>query len=115
MLFATHYLAEADEQADRVVLNRGRVVADGSAAEVKSVVSSRLVSATLPAADAGRLRLLPGVDDVTVHGSTVQLRCSDSDAALRALLAAYPRAEHPEVTGADLTAAFLTLTGGADE
>ncbi len=39
MLFATHYLEEAQEFADRVVLMRsGRITADGSVAEVRATV-----------------------------------------------------------------------------
>ena len=42
MLFATHHLAEADEIADRVVvLNHGKVVADGPGATLKAAVATR--------------------------------------------------------------------------
>ncbi len=74
VLFATHYLEEADAYADRVVLvSRGRIVADGTAAEVKALSSGRLVTATLPGADdhLAQLRALPGVDDVELRGDTV--------------------------------------------
>ena len=55
ILFATHYLEEADAYADRIVLvSHGRIVADGSAAQVKNLASGRLVRATLPDADRGR-------------------------------------------------------------
>ena len=48
VLFATHYLEEADAYADRVVLiSHGRVVADGSAAEVRNLAAGRVVTATL--------------------------------------------------------------------
>ena len=51
VLFATHYLEEADLYADRVVLVRhGRIVADGTAAEIKAMASGRTVRATLPGA-----------------------------------------------------------------
>ncbi|MGH3096706.1 MAG: ABC transporter ATP-binding protein, partial [Streptosporangiales bacterium] len=47
VLFATHYLEEADEQADRIVMIRaGRIVADGSTTEIKSIVTERLIRAT---------------------------------------------------------------------
>src|SRR5919199_1504131 len=47
VLFATHYLDEADAYADRIVLvSGGRVVADGTAAEIKALSAGRLVSAT---------------------------------------------------------------------
>ncbi len=52
VIFATHYLEEADAYADRVVfVRRGRIVADGTAAEVKALASGRTVRATLPGAD----------------------------------------------------------------
>src|SRR6478735_3441378 len=60
VLFATHYLEEADEYADRIVLmSRGRIVADGTPAEIKNLVSGRVVRATLPGADAVALAALP--------------------------------------------------------
>jgi ABC-2 type transport system ATP-binding protein len=111
VLFATHYLEEADAYADRVVLlARGRVVADGPATAIKAVVGGRTVRCTLPGADLAALRRLPGVTAADAHGDVVTLRCSDSDAALRALLAAEPAARDVEVAGADLEDAFLSLT-----
>ena len=43
------------------------------------------------------------------------LNCSDSDAALRALLPAFPDARDIEVSGAGLEEAFLQLTADADK
>jgi ABC-2 type transport system ATP-binding protein len=111
VLFATHYLAEAEEFADRVVLLRaGRVVADGSVASVRALVAGRVVSATLPGADMRDLRALPGVTGVRVEGSRIHLTCTDSDAALRALLPAYPAARDVEVSAHGLEDAFVALT-----
>ena len=116
VLFATHYLEEADAYADRVVLlARGRVVADGPATAVKAVVGGRTIRLTLPGADPALLAALPGVTAVDVHGAAVALRCADSDAALRALLASEPAARDVEVAGADLEDAFLTLTADRTE
>ncbi|MBX6748221.1 MAG: ABC transporter ATP-binding protein [Micromonosporaceae bacterium] len=112
VLFATHYLDEADAYADRIVLLRsGRVVADGSAAQVKAVASGRTIRATLPGADAAALAALPGVDSVDIHGDTIVLTCRDSDAALRKLLAG-TAARDIEVTAQNLEDAFLALTVG---
>src|SRR5690349_1586059 len=87
VLFATHYLDEADAYADRVVLMRaGTVIADGTPAHIKSLVSGRTIRATVPGAHLGELAGLPGVDRAEARGSTVLLTCTDSDAALRALL-----------------------------
>jgi ABC-2 type transport system ATP-binding protein len=113
VLFATHYLEEADEHADRIVLLRsGRVVADGSITEIKQLARGRTIRATLTGADTATLAGLPGVEHAERHGETVVLSCTDSDAALRALLSAEPEARHVEVSGADLTDAFLSLTKG---
>ena len=92
------------------LLARGRVVADGPATAIKAVVGGRTVRCTLPGADLAALRRLPGVTAVEAHGDGVTPRCTDSDAALRALLAAEPAARDIEVAGADLEAAFLSLT-----
>jgi len=111
VLFATHYLEEADQYADRVVLlARGRVVADGPATAIKAVVGGRTIRATLPGADPDALRALPGVTSVEVHGDAVSVRSTDSDGALRALLSAQLAAHDVEVAGADLEEAFLSLT-----
>ena len=112
VLFATHFLEEADRFADRIVLMAGgRIVADGSATEIKSVVDVRTIRATLPEVSDEELLGLPGVVAVERHGDSVVLSCTDSDAALRALLGAYDRARHLEVLGAGLDEAFLRLTG----
>jgi ABC-2 type transport system ATP-binding protein len=111
ILFATHYLAEADEFADRVVLMaQGRIVADGPATAVKAVVGGRTIRATLPGGDPLRLGALPGVTAVETRGDAVLIRAADSDAALRALLATEPAARDIEITGADLEDAFIALT-----
>jgi ABC-2 type transport system ATP-binding protein len=115
ILFATHYLGEADEFADRVVLMaHGRIVADGPATAVKSVVGGRTIRCTLPGADPDRLHALPGVTAVEVHGDAVLVRAAESDAALRALLATEPAARDIEVTGADLEDAFIVLTSSTE-
>jgi ABC-2 type transport system ATP-binding protein len=111
VLFATHYLEEADANADRIVLlARGRVVADGPATQIKATVDVRRIRCTLADPDTERLARLPGVRSVDVHGDSVTLACSDADTALRALLAAEPSARDFEVSGADLEDAFLALT-----
>ena len=61
VIFATHYLEEADAYADRIVLMaRGRVVADGPATEIKARVGGRTIRATLPGADLAHSLRLPG-------------------------------------------------------
>jgi ABC-2 type transport system ATP-binding protein len=116
VLFATHYLEEADTYADRAVLMaHGRVVADGPTTEIKAMVGSRVIRATLPGASLDALGALPGVAHVERRGEAVVLSCSDSDAAIRGLLADFPDARDIEISGAGLEQAFLQLTGTEDE
>ncbi len=111
VLFATHYLEEADAYADRIVLMaRGSIVADGPPTEIKAMVGSRTIRATLPHAAAEELERLPGVTRAELRGESVILVCSDSDRAIRALLERFPAARDLEVTGAGLEEAFLQLT-----
>jgi ABC-2 type transport system ATP-binding protein len=116
IVFATHYLEEADDFADRAVLMaHGRVVADGPTTEIKARVGSRTIRTTLPDVEEAALRALPGVASVERRGAAVTLRCADSDAAIRALLAGFPAASDIEISGAGLEEAFLELTGGEDD
>jgi ABC-2 type transport system ATP-binding protein len=114
VLFATHYLEEADAYADRIVLvSRGRVVADGTAAQIKALSSGRRLTATwadITTPDAAALRALPGVDDVELRGDTVLIAARDSDAVARHLLTATP-ARDLQITSRGLEDAFLALTG----
>ena len=111
VVFATHYLEEADDFADRAVLMAsGQIVADGPPTEIKARVGTRVIRATLPGADERALASLPGVTSAERHGNSVVLRCSDSDTAIRSLLASYPDARDIEINGADLEEAFLELT-----
>jgi ABC-2 type transport system ATP-binding protein len=111
VLFATHYLEEADAYADRAVLMaHGRVVADGPTNEIKARVGTRTIRATLPGADTDALAELPGVSGVERRGEAVVLSCADSDAAIRALLDGYPQSRDIEIQAAGLEQAFLELT-----
>ncbi len=111
VIFATHYLEEADAFADRIVLlARGQIVADGPATEIKAKVGGRTIRATLPGAAVPQLAALPGVISADRRGDGVILTCRDAETALRALLDLFPAAHDVEVRGAGLEEAFLALT-----
>ena len=111
VLFATHYLDEADEVADRiVVLTEGRLVADGSGAQIKARVAGRTIAVATAGLDPAAVAALPGVLKTEVVGSRLLVHAADSDAALRGLLRAFPQARDIEVTSAKLEDAFLALT-----
>lgn len=114
VMFATHYLDEADSYADRIVLLRqGEIVADGSTADVKNMASGRSVRATLPNADRDALAAIQGVVSVEVRGDTVLIACSDSDAVARHLLTE-TAATNLEITANTLEAAFVALTADVE-
>jgi ABC-2 type transport system ATP-binding protein len=115
VLFATHYLEEADQYADRIVLMRkGRIVADGTGSQIKALAAGRTVRATLEEPDHRALARLDGVDSVEVRGDTVLLHARDTDAVARYLLT-QTGARDLEITARGIEEAFLTLTGDADE
>jgi ABC-2 type transport system ATP-binding protein len=112
VVFATHYLEEADTYADRIVLMaRGRIVADGPATEIKATVGLHTIKATLPDVSMLALTALAGVQSGERRGEAVVLHCTDSDAAIRALLSDFPAASDISIAGAGLEEAFLLLTG----
>jgi ABC-2 type transport system ATP-binding protein len=112
VLFATHYLEEADAIADRVlVLHRGRLLADGTAAEIKAKAGARRISFDLEGTiDEAPLRTLPFLTSVDVSGQTVRIQSSDADATVHALygLGLFPR--NLEVAGLGLEQAFVAIT-----
>jgi len=115
VIFATHYLEEADAYADRVVfVRRGQIVADGTASEVKALAAGRTVRATLPGADLAGLQRITGVETAEVRGDSVYLHGRDTDAIARHLLTTTP-ARDLEITSRNLEEAFLTLTADAPE
>ncbi|WP_161167236.1 ABC transporter ATP-binding protein [Streptomyces sp. SID5910] len=116
VLFATHYLEEADAIADRVlVLHRGRLLADGTAAEIKARAGARRISFDLDGAiDEQPLRALPFLTSLTVSGQTVRIQSSDADATVHAAygLGLYPR--NLEVAGLGLEQAFVAITAAEE-
>ena len=113
VLFATHYLEEADAYADRVVLMRqGQIVADGTSAQIRALSAGRTVRATLPGASEAELAGIVGADSVELRGDTVLIHATDSDAVARYLLTSTP-AKDLEIIARGIEDAFLALTGDA--
>jgi ABC-2 type transport system ATP-binding protein len=94
IVFATHYLAEADAFADRTVLMaRGRIMADGPTAEVRAAYGGHTVTFRPPADVMGAR----GIDQAWLD----DVRKAVAPLGIDGL----------EVAGASLEAAFLALTG----
>jgi ABC-2 type transport system ATP-binding protein len=114
VMFATHYLEEADQYADRIVLiSKGRIVADGTGSEIRALAAGRTVRATVDGFTAeteARLRAVGGIDGIDVRGEQVVVHTKESDAVARFLLTETP-ARDLEIMSKNLEEAFLSLTG----
>ncbi|MGO4228517.1 ABC transporter ATP-binding protein [Arthrobacter sp. YAF34] len=110
VIFATHYLDEADAYADRIIMiRRGRIVADGTAAEIKALAAGRTVRATVADLDQAAVAAVDGVDSVALRGGQLTVRTRNSDAVARYLLTRTDAVDL-EITSHNLEDAFLALT-----
>ena len=113
VLLTTHYLEEADALADRIVMiGAGRVIAEGTPAEIKARVVGRKVRCrtALSAAEVAALPGVRGAGDVRRVGELTELFTAEAERAVFELLRRDPSLSALEVRGADLEEAFLTLT-----
>jgi ABC-2 type transport system ATP-binding protein len=94
ILLTTHYLEEADRLASRLaIVDRGRIVAEGSPDELKGELRGDSIHVHLRDADAnGRvhaaLERVAGVHELSVDGHTLRARADEGAAAVQAVLAA---------------------------
>ena len=110
VLLTTHYLEEADALASRVVvINKGRIVANGSPAEIKRQTSGRKVRCATALSPA-EVRSLRTVTQISNAAGLLEIQTTDSDALVRELLRLDPTLTNLEVTTAGLEEAFLALT-----
>jgi len=113
VVFATHYLEEADAIADHIlVLQNGRIIADGSASSIKAKAGGRSVRFCGHNPEQASLAALPGVTAVEIQGDQVRLITSDSDATVRALVGSGQPFRDLEVGGGGLEEAFIHLVRG---
>jgi ABC-2 type transport system ATP-binding protein len=111
LLFATHYLEEADQAADRIlVINKGRLLADGTPGEIKARAGAKRISFRLDQVNEAFLLGLPALVNLEIRHDLVQIQSSDSDRTLYALLGAGCRPREIEVSSLGLEQAFLAIT-----
>jgi len=118
VLLTTHYLEEADALAHRIiVLNKGKVVCEGTPAQVKSMGSgSSGTQQTLKiircatTLTAQHLEAMPGVTHVELLGTLTSITSSQPEATLREMLALDQQLHSLEVQSPLLEDAFLALT-----
>jgi ABC-2 type transport system ATP-binding protein len=115
VLLTTHYLEEADALADRIVLiNRGRIIAEGTPAEIKARAAGRKIRCrtSLPLE---QIAAFAGVHGARRDGELTELFAADAEPVIRELLGRDPALSALEVRGADLEEAFLALTGAEEK
>jgi ABC-2 type transport system ATP-binding protein len=104
ILLTTHYMEEADQLASQVaIVDRGRVVAQGSPAELKASLDGEAVHVELDGANVNgnvdaALRGVPGLRDVRVEGRARHARGDDGARAVPAVLAALDSHSLPVAT-----------------
>ena len=109
VILTTHYLEEAEAVADRVVvLNRGRVVAEGSVDEVRGL-ATRTRLRCISALDAEDVLRWPGVESVDREGAHLTIIARSGDQTVRQLLAADAAAAQLEIRASSLEEAFDQL------
>jgi ABC-2 type transport system ATP-binding protein len=119
IFLTTQYLEEADELADRVgIIDHGRIVAEGTPADLKRSVGSDLIIARVEG-DAGpmisTLDAIDGVLSVEAHGNELVIATDNGSAAISpvavALAACDARVRDLTLRTPTLDDVFLDLTG----
>ena len=110
VLLTTHYLQEADELADRVVvINKGKIIAQGPPAEIKAHTGGRRIRC-VSRLDLATVSAIPGVIDAREDREALEIHVADAESVLRELFARDAQLSGLEVTSAGLEEAFLALT-----
>jgi ABC-2 type transport system ATP-binding protein len=114
IVLTTHYLEEADNLADEIVLiKEGQVIRQGSSEAIKASISHTTIRFNYnekPEAFAQ----LPGVVSVQPSGKFIQLHSQNVNQTLLALLSAYPNLQDLTVSSAGLEEVFLQLNGSGE-
>lgn len=110
VLMTTHYLEEAEALADRVVvIDAGRVVADGTVTEIRSHVSQRRIRC-VTTIDADVVADWPGVIDARREGDALLIDSHAAEPIVRRLLDGDAGLHDLEIQRAGLADAFLEIT-----
>ena len=114
IVLTTHYLEEADNLADNIVLlKQGKIIKRGSSDQIKASISHttiRFISSEKPET----FKQLPAIVSVQPSGKFIQLQTENVNQTLLALLSAYPKLQDLTVSSAGLEEVFLQLNGSGE-
>ena len=115
VLLTTHYLEEADALADRiVVINQGRIAAEGTPSEIKARTAGKKVLCKTWL-ELAAIREIQGVTEVTGGKQRMEILTSVPELVLRELLLRDPSVCDLEITASGLEEAFLEITHNSEK
>lgn len=117
IVLTTHYLDEADSVADRiVVINHGKIIADGTPSEIKADTTGREISFIAGSSvTTESLMELPGITNIEWSGRRVKLSSGDTDALIKLLVERRIDMREIEIQSGGLEDAFQALVGQANQ
>jgi ABC-2 type transport system ATP-binding protein len=113
IIFSTHYLQEADDAAQRILLFKdGRVVADGTPSQIKARISKQSVSFIVnPEKSLENLYQHSEIDDIYRKNNRVYVQAGNTDKVLELLFQEKIGAHDIQIERGKLEEAFEQLTG----
>jgi ABC-2 type transport system ATP-binding protein len=117
IIFSTHYLQEADDAAERILLFKdGGIVADGTPAQIKSRIAKQSVSFMVdPAKSLESLYQNEEIDDIYRKNNRVYVQSANTDRVLELLFQEKIGAYDIQIERGKLEDAFEQLTSGNKE
>ncbi|WP_216379553.1 ABC transporter ATP-binding protein [Arcanobacterium phocae] len=108
ILFATHYLQEAENFADRIILmNRGRIIADGPTNQIRTIAGVRHLKASIANVSPAETARIQATFNATVADNILTCATANSDSLARELL--HAGASNLEIVPSSLDDAFASL------
>jgi ABC-2 type transport system ATP-binding protein len=116
ILFATHYLEEAESSASRlVIIARGQILEDGTVQQIQQRYGETRVSFQGVSGSETEIAHFPGVYRSELQGERVILHTTDADSTVRSLISSALSWRDLEVKSNDLEDIFIKLVHGTQK
>ncbi|MEC1375169.1 ABC transporter ATP-binding protein [Heyndrickxia oleronia] len=111
IIFTTHYLQEADDVAERIILfNKGSIIADGTPIEIKARLTKQFVSFHTTSGSINKLYGHSVITAIFEKNDRVYVQTDDTDAVLALLFSENIGAHNIQIERGKLEEAFEQLT-----